>query len=290
MHNRQLQFGFFLTPTAANYPDLLHQAQLADQLGLDLIGIQDHPYQFRFLDTWTLISVLAAQTERVRFFPDVASLPLRPPAILAKSAASLDVMTGGRIEMGIGAGAFWQAIAAMGGPQREPGEALAALEEAIQVIRLIWSGQRGARFSGQYYQLNGAHTGPTPAHSMEIWIGGTKPRMLALIGRLADGWIPSSSFVKPEQLPDMNRRIDEAAAEAGRDSGKIRRMYNVMGRITGGERGDFLEGPVDYWIEELLYLSRDRAMDTFIFAPQDPTEDQIRRFAEQIAPEVRANR
>jgi alkanesulfonate monooxygenase SsuD/methylene tetrahydromethanopterin reductase-like flavin-dependent oxidoreductase (luciferase family) len=178
----------------------------------------------------------------------------------------------------------------MGGPQRAPGEALAALEEAIQVMRLIWSGQRGARFQGRYYQLNGAHTGPTPAHPMEMWIGGTKPRMLALIGRLADGWIPSSSFVQPEQLPDMNRRIDEAAAEAGRDPGKIRRIYNVMGRITDGERGGFLEGPVDYWIEELLRLVQERGMDSFIFAPQDPTEDQIRRFAEQIAPEVRANR
>lgn len=137
MPNRPLQFGYFLTPTAAEYPNLVQQAQLCDRLGLDLIGIQDHPYQYRFLDTWTLISALAVQTERIRFFPDVANLPLRLPSVLAKSAASLDVMTGGRIELGLGAGSFWQAVRAMGGPLRQPGEAVDALREAVQVVRLV---------------------------------------------------------------------------------------------------------------------------------------------------------
>jgi alkanesulfonate monooxygenase SsuD/methylene tetrahydromethanopterin reductase-like flavin-dependent oxidoreductase (luciferase family) len=85
---------------------------------LDLIGIQDHPYQRRFLDTFALIGDLLARTERLRFFPDVANLPLRQPAMLAKAGASLDVMSGGRFELGLGAGAFWEAIAAMGGPAR----------------------------------------------------------------------------------------------------------------------------------------------------------------------------
>lgn len=288
MTNGQLQFGFFLTPTAADYPDLLRQAQLCDRLGLDLIGIQDHPYQYRFLDTWTLISALAVQTGRIRFFPDVANLPLRLPSVLAKSAASLDVITGGRIELGLGAGTFWQAVQAMGGPLRRPAEAVAALEEAVQVIRLMWSGQRGARFDGQYYFLRGAHTGPTPAHPMEIWIGAVGPRMLALTGRLGDGWIPSSSYVPPEKLAESNGRIDEAAAQAGRDPRQIRRLYNVVGRITGGERGGYLEGPVDYWVDELRRLVEECGMDSFIFGPQEPGEAQIRRFAEEVVPRVRA--
>src|SRR5690606_18607244 len=123
-----------------------------------------HPYQYRFLDTWTLISALAVQTERIRFFPDVANLPLRLPSVLAKSAASLDVMTGGRIELGLGAGSFWQAVRAMGGPLRQPGEAVDALREAVQVVRLVWRAGRGARFDGKYYSLHGANTGPAPAH------------------------------------------------------------------------------------------------------------------------------
>jgi len=80
-------------------------ARLADTLGLDLLGIQDHPYVSRFFDTMSLISVLLAETRRLRIFPNVASLPLRPPALLAKSAASLDILSGGRFELGIGAGA-----------------------------------------------------------------------------------------------------------------------------------------------------------------------------------------
>src|SRR6266511_2780155 len=88
----------------------------ADRSRLDLVGIQDHPYQRRFLDTLALIETLLAETRRVRVFPDVANLPLRPPATLAKEAASLDVLSGGRFELGLGAGAFWDAIEAMGGP------------------------------------------------------------------------------------------------------------------------------------------------------------------------------
>ncbi|MGC9521986.1 MAG: LLM class flavin-dependent oxidoreductase, partial [Anaerolineae bacterium] len=158
-----VQFGYFPRPVADDYPSLVAQARLADEMGLDLIGIQDHPYQRRFLDTWTLIAALAVQTERVRFFTDVANLPLRPPAMLAKAVASLDVMSRGRIELGLGAGAFWDGIAAMGGPRREPGEAVDAVEEAIRVCRLMWEGERGARFEGEIYELRGVNPGPVPA-------------------------------------------------------------------------------------------------------------------------------
>lgn len=283
---RKILFGYFLTPTAEDYPRLVEQAQLCDRLGLDLIGIQDHPYQRRFLDTWTLISALAVQTERVRFFSDVANLPLRPPAVLAKAAASLDVMSGGRIELGLGAGAVWEAVEAMGGPRRSSAEAYGAFKEALQVIRKVWSGERNLRFEGEYYQLKGMHSGPVPAHDMQIWVGAYGPSMLALIGREADGWVPSASYAPPEQLKEKNARIDQAAEEAGRDPAAIRRIYNLMGRITRGERGDTLEGPVDYWVEELVRLAQEYGMDSFIFAPKDPGEQQLRLFAEQVVPAV----
>jgi hypothetical protein len=142
-YGRSVEFGISLTPNADDYPQLVDQAELADRLGLDYVDAQDHPYQRRFLDSLTLLAALAARTTRVRLFPDVANLPLRPPAVLAKAAASLDVMSGGRFELGLGAGAFWDAIWAMGGPRRSPGEAVEALEEAMAVIRRLWSGERG---------------------------------------------------------------------------------------------------------------------------------------------------
>jgi alkanesulfonate monooxygenase SsuD/methylene tetrahydromethanopterin reductase-like flavin-dependent oxidoreductase (luciferase family) len=282
MAENKLMFGYFLTPTAHNYPELLEHAKLADQLGLDIIGIQDHPYQRRFFDTWTLISALAPHTEKIRFFPDVANLPLRPPAMLAKAAATLDVITGGRIELGLGAGAFWEGIEALGGHAREPGEAVEALEEAIQIIRLMWSGERGLRFDGEHYHLKGAQPGPLPAHPMQIYIGAIGPRMLNLTGRLGDGWIPSSSYVTPEKLAGMNKRIDEGAEEAGRSPGDVRRMYNLFGTITRGEHKGFLEGPVDYYVDEISRLVEEERMDTFIFGPQEASEEQIRLFGEVV--------
>ena len=188
-HGHDVSFGYFLIPNADD--PLVSTAQEVERLGLDYIGVQDHPYQRRFVDTWTLLSMIAATTERVRVFPDVACLPLRPPAVLAKAAASLDLLSGGRVELGLGAGAFWDAVEGYGGPRRGPGEALAALAEAIQVIRKVWSGERNLRFEGEHYRLAGVHSGPLPAHPIGIWLGVNGPRALRLAGQVADGWVPS---------------------------------------------------------------------------------------------------
>ncbi len=126
-----VEFGISLVPNASELDAIRVTVAAADRSGLDLVGIQDHPYQWRFLDTWMLMATLLAETERIRLFADVTNLPLRPPAMLAKQAATLDVLSGGRFELGLGAGNFWDAIAAMGGPRRTPGQAVAALEEAI---------------------------------------------------------------------------------------------------------------------------------------------------------------
>src|ERR1700682_4617195 len=148
-YGQPVRFGVFLTPDASQPGRALELSGAADELGFDLIGVQDHPYQRRFLDTWTLLTAIAMRTKAVHVFPDVANLPLRPPAILAKAAASLDLLSGGRLELGLGAGGFWEAIEAIGGPVRTPGESVAALEEAIHVIRLMWSGERNVRFEGK---------------------------------------------------------------------------------------------------------------------------------------------
>src|SRR6266851_3044719 len=176
-YGRPIQFGYFILPDATQPLRALEQAVRADAAGIDLIGIQDHPYQHRFHDTWTLLTAIAARTKRVTVFPDVANLPLRPPAMLAKAAASLDLLSNGRVELGLGAGGFWPAIKAMGGPARTAGESVSALEEAIEVIRLFWTGGRGLKFDGRFYQLAGLNAGPVPAHAIGIWLGAYRPRM-----------------------------------------------------------------------------------------------------------------
>jgi alkanesulfonate monooxygenase SsuD/methylene tetrahydromethanopterin reductase-like flavin-dependent oxidoreductase (luciferase family)/FAD/FMN-containing dehydrogenase len=270
-YGHPLQFGAFITPAAANPQVPVALAQLAEASGLDLVTFQDHPYQPAFLDTWTLMSFVAAQTERIRIAPNVLNVPLRPPAVVARSAASLDLLSGGRFDLALGAGGFWDAIEAMGGRRLTPGQSLVALEEAIGVIRELWdtSERRGAFTDGDYYRVNGAKRGPRPAHDIPIWIGAYKPRMLGLIGRAGDGWLPSLGYMKPGDLARGNAAIDEAATAADRDPREIRRLLNV--------------GPMT--AEQLTELALDDGVDTFILAGDDPNE--LQRLGQEIAPHVR---
>lgn len=283
---RPVEFGSNIDPASADPTWPLRLARTIETAGLTFAGIQDHPYNSRQLDTWTLLATLAQATTRLRFFPNVANLPLRPPAMLAKAAATLDVLTNGRIELGLGAGYFWEGIAAMGGPSRSPGEAVAALEEAVQIIRLFWSGERSIRFEGRHYGVKGARPGPAPAHAIGIWLGAYGPRMLELTGRLADGWVPSITYAPPEKLPEMQRRINQAATAAGRQPRDVRRVYNLMGRIGPGPGQDRLDGPVSQWIEELTRFVVELGMDTFMFWPAEEPVRQIELFAAEVVPGV----
>ncbi|HSE82082.1 MAG TPA: LLM class flavin-dependent oxidoreductase [Gaiellaceae bacterium] len=286
-YGRPLEFGLSLVPTSADLARHRELSARAEELGLDLIGIQDHPYQWRFFDTWALIGDLLARTKRVRLFPDVANLPLRPPAMLAKQAATLDVLSGGRFELGLGAGAFWEAIGAMGGPVRSAGEALRALEEAIGLIRAFWSGERTIVFEGEHYRVRGLHPGPPPAHPIEIWLGVGKPRGLALTGRLADGWVPSFSWATPTLVPELAARIDEAAADAGREPSAIRRVYNVSGVIADGPTRGLLEGPPEHWVETLTGFATELGFDTFVFWPSEDPQTQLERFGREVVADLR---
>jgi alkanesulfonate monooxygenase SsuD/methylene tetrahydromethanopterin reductase-like flavin-dependent oxidoreductase (luciferase family) len=289
-YGRPLEFGLSLVPTSVDTELLRTLAARADELGLDLIGIQDHPYQWRFLDTFSLLADLLARTERIRFFPDVANLPLRGPAMLAKQAASLDALSGGRFELGLGAGAFWEAIGAMGGPVRSGREALEALEEGIEIIRAFWSGERTIAFEGRHYSVRGLHPGPPPAHPIGIWLGVGRPRALALTGRVADGWVPSLSWATPDLVPDLARHVDQAAREAGREPSEIRRVYNVSGMIADGPVRGLLDGPPDHWVETLTSFADELGFDTFIFWPGDEPVAQLERFAEDVVPALRGDR
>jgi hemerythrin-like domain-containing protein len=283
-YGQELRFGVFITPAAAQAGDVVELAKLADLTGLDLVSFQDHPYQPRFLDTWTLLSVVAASTSTVRIAPNVVNLPLRPPAVLARSVASLDILSGGRVELGLGAGAFWDGIAALGGERLTPGASVDALAEAIEVIRSLWAGE-GERVSyeGEHYRLDGARPGPSPAHPVEIWLGAYRPRMLALTGATADGWLPSLGYADLHALPDMNAAIDEAAQTAGRDPAEVRRLFNVNGRF--GSDSGFLQGSPGDWAEQLAELTLTVGMSTYLLAAD--SDELLRRFAEEVAPSVR---
>jgi alkanesulfonate monooxygenase SsuD/methylene tetrahydromethanopterin reductase-like flavin-dependent oxidoreductase (luciferase family) len=270
-YGHELQFGTFITPTAADPDAVVELAMLTEVVGLDLATFQDHPYQARFLDTWTLMAVVAARTSTLRVAANVTNLPLRPPAVLARSVATLDLLSHGRVELGLGAGGFPDAVAAMGGPRRKPAEAVAALDEAIDIVRAVWDvSARSIRHEGEHYRVVGAHPGPAPAHPVEIWLGAYQPRMLALTGTKADGWLPTMSYAGPDELPGLNAIIDQAAVAAGRAPSDIRRLYNVDPNVGA---------------EQLAALALVHGMSTFILSGDDP--DAIRRFGDDVAPAVR---
>jgi alkanesulfonate monooxygenase SsuD/methylene tetrahydromethanopterin reductase-like flavin-dependent oxidoreductase (luciferase family) len=285
-YRRPLEFGISVVPLAAQLDRIEDAVRTAEAAGLDLVGIQDHPYQWRYVDTWTLIAWLAARTRTIRFFPDVANLPLRLPAVLAKSVASLDSMSGGRVELGLGAGSFWEAIGAMGGPVRSAGESVAALEEAIRIVRLAWSGERSVSFEGRYYRVKGWHPGEAPSRRIQIWLGAYKPRMLRLTGRHADGWVPSLGQSSPEALGRAAATIDESAAEAGRDPASLQRLVNLSGGIDLPAHGP--AGSAEEWTARLAGLALEQGFDTFVFWPPDNAPEQVERFAADVAPAVRA--
>ena len=144
------------------------------------------------------------------------------------------------------------------------------------MIRLVWASVRNARYSGRFYSLQGANTGPPPAHPIGIWLGAYKPRMLEITGRLADGWVPSYGYVKAEDLSAGNERIDQAARAAGRDPKAIRRILNIG------------PPPEEEPVALMTRLAVEHGMDTFIVGEgdEDPRA-HLTAFMRDVAPRVR---
>lgn len=193
--------------------------------------------------------------------------------MLARAAASLDLLSGGRLELGLGAGAFWDGIAAMGGQRLTPGEGVTALEEGIDIIRGVWDAREPSplRVGGEHHRVDGAKRGPDPAHDIGIWLGAYKPRMLRLVGSKADGWLPSMSYLKTlDELIEGNARIDDAARAAGREPGEIRRLLNI--------------GP-DLGAEQIADIALGYGTSGFVLGSDDP--QVLQHFGSEVAPRVR---
>jgi len=134
--------------------------------------------------------------------------------------------------------------------------------------------------------LKGVHPGPVPAHPIKLWVGAYGPKMMELIGRVGDGWVPSLGYVAPPRIKELQQRIDDAAAQAGRDPASIERILNISGHITNGASAGLLNGPVEQWVDELTTLTLEYGMDTYVLMENDL--NQVRRFAEEVVPQVRA--
>jgi alkanesulfonate monooxygenase SsuD/methylene tetrahydromethanopterin reductase-like flavin-dependent oxidoreductase (luciferase family) len=213
--------------------------------------------------------------------------------VFAKAAATLDLLSGGRFEAGLGGGGFLRAAQAMGAPAISVGESLEALEEAVAILRASWSGAPELRFEGRHYRLDGARPGPAPAHDIAVWLGAMKPRALALTGRVADGWAaPLMNYLPPADAAGAHELIDRAARDAGRDPAEIRRIYNMPGAFTAAapapasDTDEAIVGPPEHWAEVLAHLALDLGFGTFVLMGR-PDAQMLRTFIEDVAPRVR---
>ena len=230
--------------------DPVTEALHAEQLGFDVVTLHGdalHGNNPSF-ELWTLLCWVAAHTTSIRVAPVVLALPHRHPAVLAKMAETLDRLSDGRLILVLGGGGPMNepAYRALGLASRSPHEKVQALEEAVDLLRGLWS-TAGFSYAGEHFRTEGATIEPKPGHPVPTWLGVFGDRMLDLVGRKADGWLPTYQFLEPEQAYRKLAQIRRVAEYAGRNPDEITFGYNVpvlveegavtnRWRIAGSER------------------------------------------------------
>jgi F420-dependent oxidoreductase-like protein len=217
----------------------------ADTLGFDSIWRSDHLLSLvgdssrRGLDTWTSLAILATITERVRIGPLVSPVTFHHPSILARQAATLDELSGGRLELGLGAGWYDAEHRMFGVPYPPIRERIDRLEEAIRVICALW-GDGAAHFTGTYYRLQDARGWPKPVQQPRIplVVGGKGRRMLQVVAQHADEWNCGGNQT-PSQVRERTALLVAACEKVGRDANQIRRSW--QGGFLIGESAAALE-------------------------------------------------
>ncbi len=200
-----------------------------------LFGVTDRPG----LDAWPSLTALAMLTRRLRFGPLVCPITFRHPSMLAREAAAVDVLSGGRLELGVGAGWHDREHQAFGIPYPRAGERIRRLDEGIRVIRALW-GDGPAEFEGKFYRLDGAVGWPKPVQRPRIplIVGGRGPNLLAVAAKHADEWNCGGSQL-PAAVRARTETLEAACRKIGRDPRTIRRSW--MGAFLVGENGAALE-------------------------------------------------
>src|SRR4051812_28106016 len=223
-------FGLDLSP-GLEFGDPVPRARQAEALGFDFVSAYDHPCGHQpTYETWTMLTWIAAHTERLRIATRVLGVPNRPPAIVAKMAETLDRLSGGRLILGLGGGSADDEFRAFGLPVPTPREKVDGMVDAIEIAHGLWR-EPTFTYEGPRYRTEAAAIEPKPAHHIPIWLGTYGNRALAATGRLADGWIPSLGAAPPEQIPAMRDRIFAAAEQAGRSPQDLTLIYNLPIRV-----------------------------------------------------------
>ncbi len=282
--NGDIRFGI-CTDQAEPYAVLADRWRYFEELGFDSLWDCDHflrpsdpscPY----FEGWTLLAALAARTSRIRVGVLVSSNTFRHPALLAQQAITLDHISEGRLELGLGAGWFREEHERFGIPFDDPPVLVGKFREAVEIIDSLLRG-RTTTYDGRYYRLQDARLRPRPVQSPRppFTLGAHRPRMLKVCARLADRW---NSYGTVEEMARRNRLLDEACLEIGRDPAEITRSFYVWVSVMKAQ------GLPDPWassdaFSEVVGRYLDAGVNEFIFDQPLPEQFGI---AERIASEV----
>lgn len=281
------------------WPECLSIARAADELGYVSAGVPDHfiatpdgadpSPRLPLLEPWTALGAMAQATERVRLGPLVASNSFRPPAVLAKMAASLDHISGGRVDVGLGIGWFDEEHTSLGIPFEPTPVRLRALEEAIHILRALWT-EPEVSFDGDFYTLTNAVSEPKPVQRpLPLLLATGGPKIgLRLAARHADHW---NMYRTASDWGELNRQLDRHCDREGRDPSEITRSVMIplyleeppaiAQKIAAwGDREWFLAGD-DEEIRDRLGRFVDAGADLVILQLESPTGNVeiLREFA-----------
>jgi F420-dependent oxidoreductase-like protein len=254
-----LRFGLKLSQ-AATIDTLTTVWRIADDSGFDHCWNMDHFASLGsddgldIFEAWTLLAGMAARTTRTRIGCSVTGNTYRHPAVLAKAAVTVDHLSGGRLEFGIGAGWAENEHTMLGLPFGTVGERAGRLEEALPIIRSLWTRPR-TTFAGKHYQLTDAVAEPKPVQSPHppIWIGGVgRRRTLRMAAEHAAVWnAPGGS---PEQLAELSAVLDGHCADIGRDPSEIRRSVQIRVPADPAALADQVAGFVAVGCTEIILI------------------------------------
>jgi alkanesulfonate monooxygenase SsuD/methylene tetrahydromethanopterin reductase-like flavin-dependent oxidoreductase (luciferase family) len=205
---------FGLDISTSRDADPVAAAARAEALGFDFVSSSDHPGAAGTREVWTMLTWVAARTERIRIATRVLGVPFRNPALTGRMAATLHELSGGRLILGLGGGSGDEEMRAFGIPVPTPREKVDGMAEAVETVRRDFAGP--------------------------VWLGTFGPRALAATGRLADGWIPSLGYVSDEELIAKREVVARAARDAGRDPAALTYALN-LGAGEADVVGRFLE-------------------------------------------------
>jgi alkanesulfonate monooxygenase SsuD/methylene tetrahydromethanopterin reductase-like flavin-dependent oxidoreductase (luciferase family) len=297
VREHELHFGFFLPQIRLPWPEILARALCAERLGYHSLWLMDHlaapaAEENDCLEAWTLATALAARSERIRIGHLVLCNSFRHPALLAKMAATLDRVSGGRLELGLGWGSQPGELSSFGIGEEPPAVRAARLRETIEILRLLFSGER-VSYEGRFFRLNNAIARPTPVQApLPIHIGGAGPKLtLPIVREQADWWNCVSTGV--ERLAELRPLVGDvrisvqhpvalAESEAARESTRERAKKRFAGW------GGLVCGTADEVAEALAREAR-MGVELFICVFADGGRPEtLERFARDVVPAVRA--